>query len=124
MTSSTEESSGVHLEPVPQPRPSVTKELLGRARLALILTVLLIEFVILFLGTSTPIDAGTQQALQSEVRNLPGVSNSSSPVGLLAHIFTHKTAVALGEMVPVFGGLLWVASIYETGQVIQAVALS
>lgn len=79
---------------------------------------------ILFLGTSAPIDAATQQALQNEAKKLPGVSNSSSPVGLFVYIFAHNTAVALGDMVPVFGGLLWVASIYETGQIIQAVALS
>ncbi|MGD0476858.1 MAG: hypothetical protein ABSB29_01680 [Nitrososphaerales archaeon] len=111
-------------EPIPQPRPSAVEELLGRQRFVIVLTVLLVELTIFFLATSVPIDAATQQALQNEAKNLTGASDSSGPTGLLLHIFTHNTAIAFGEMVPVVGGLLWVVSIYATGQIIQAVAFS
>jgi len=111
-------------EPVPPPRPSVVKELLGRRRLALILTVLLVELTIFFLAASVPMDAATQQALQNGAKNLTGVSSSLGPTAQIVYIFTHNAAIAFGEMVPIFGGLLWVVSIYATGQILQAVALS
>ncbi len=111
-------------EPVLPPRPSAVKELLGRRRLALILTVFLIELAIFFLAASVPMGAATQQALRSEAKSLTRTSNSLGLTGQIVYIFTHNAAIAFGEMVPVVGGLLWVASIYVTGQVIQAVALS
>ena len=111
-------------EPIPPPRPSAVKELLGRRRLELILTVFLVELTIFFLATSVPMDAATQQALQNEAKNLTGASNSLGPPGQFVYIFTHNAAIAFGEMVPVVGGLLWVVSIYATGQIFQAVAIS
>jgi len=116
--------NAAYQEPAPQPRLSATMELFSRWRVALVLMVLLVELAIFFLATSVPIDATTQQALQSEAKNLSGSTSGSSPSGLFLFIFTHNLMVALGEMVPVLGGFLWVISIYATGQVIQVVALS
>ena len=113
-----------HREPIPQPRPSAVKELLGRRRLALMLTVLLVELAIFFLAASVPMDMATQQALQNEAKNVTGASSSLGPTGQFVYIFTHNAVIAFGEMVPVVGGLLWVVSIYVTGQIFQAVALS
>ena len=113
-----------HQELIPQSRPSIMKELLGRQRFVLILVVLLVELTIFFVATSVPIDAATQQVLRDEAKNLTAASNSSGPTGLPVQIFTHNAVIAFGEMVPVVGGLLWVVSIYVTGQIIQAVALS
>ena len=111
-------------EPIPAPRPSAVKELLGRRRLALALAVLFVELAIFFLAASVPINAVTQQALQSEAKNLSSASSSLGPTNLFVYIFSHNAAIAFGEMVPVVGGLLWVVSIYTTGQIVQAVALS
>ena len=111
-------------EPVTQPRPSAVKELLGRRRLALMLTVLLVELTIFFIATSVPMDRSTQQTLQNEAKNISGVSNSLGLMGEFVYIFTHNAAIAFVEMVPVVGGLLWVVSIYATGQIFQAVAIS
>jgi hypothetical protein len=111
-------------EPVTQPRPSAVRELLGRRRLLIMLAVLLVELTIFFLATSVPMNAATQQALQSEENNITGVSNSLGPTGQFIYIFTHNAAIAFGEMIPVVGGILWVVSIYLTGQIFQAVALS
>jgi uncharacterized membrane protein SpoIIM required for sporulation len=100
------------------------KELLGRRRFVIILIVLIVELTLFFVATSLPIDAATQQVLQNEAKNLTAASGSSGPTGLLVLIFTHNAAIAFGEMVPVVGGLLWIVSIYATGQIVQAVALS
>ena len=113
-----------HQEPIPSPRPSAVRELLGRRRLVIMLAVLLVELTIFFLAASVPMNAVTQQALQNEEKNITGVSNSLGPTGQFVYIFTHNAAIAFGEMVPVVGGLLWVVSIYVTGQILQAVALS
>lgn len=111
-------------EPAPQPKPSAVKELLGRRRLALILTVFLVELTIFFLAASVPMDAATQQLLQHEANNVTVESNSLGLTGQFVYIFTHNAVIAFGEMVPVVGGLLWVVSIYATGQIFEAVALS
>jgi len=113
-----------HQESIPQPRLNLVKELLGRRRLMLMLIVFLVELTIFFLATSVPMGAATQRLLQSEEKNLTGASNSLGSAGQLVFIFTHNAAIAFGEMVPVVGGLLWVVSIYATGQIFQAVALS
>lgn len=110
-------------EPIPRPRPSAVEELLGRRRFVIILIVLIVELTVFFVATSVPIDAATQQALQNEAKNFTAATDSSGPTGLLINIFTHNAAIAFGEMIPVVGGLLWVVSIYATGQIIQAVAL-
>lgn len=88
------------------------------------LTVLLVELMIFFLATSVPMDAATQQMLEKEAKNITGASNGFGPTGQFVYIFTHNVAIAFEEMVPVVGGLLWVLSIYVTGQIFQAVALS
>ncbi len=98
--------------------------MLGRRRLALLLIVLLVELAIFFLATSVPMDAATRQVLQNEAKNITGASSSLGPVDQFVSIFTHNAVIAFGEMVPVVGGLLWVVSIYATGQIFQAVALS
>ncbi len=102
----------------------MAKELLGRRRVGLVLTVLLVELAIFFLATWVPVDAATQQALQKEAKNLSGSTSGLSPPDMFFYIFTHNVMVAFGEIVPVLGGFLWVISIYATGQVIQVVALS
>jgi len=114
----------VNQELIPTPRPSAVKELLGRQRLVLMLTVLLVELTIFFIATSVPMDVATQHVLQNESKEITGASNGLAPAGQLVYIFTHNAAIAFGEMVPLIGGLLWVVSIYATGQVFQAVALS
>ena len=111
-------------EPISHPEPRVMKELLGRRRLALILTVFLVELTIFFLAASVPMDAATQQLLQHEANNVTVESNSLGLTGQFVYIFAHNAVIAFGEMVPVVGGLLWVVSIYATGQIFEAVALS
>ena len=102
----------------------VLEELLGRWRLALLIGVLLLELALFFLASSAPLDPATRQALQGEAKNLTGDTHGLTPAGLFSFIFTHNAVVALGEMIPALGGLLWLVSIYATGQVIQVVALS
>lgn len=109
--------------PLP-PRPSAVRELLGRRRLFFILAVLIVELVIFFLATSIPIGVSTQQSLQNETKTLSGATSNLGPTALFLFIFTHNAMIALGEMVPVLGGLIWVISIYATGQIIASVALS
>lgn len=117
--------SVVQSEP-PQPlQPQgLLNELLGKRRLLFILVVLITELAIFFIATSIPINATTQQSLQNEAKNLSGSTANLGPTALFLFIFTHNTMIALGEMVPIFGGLIWVFSIYSTGQIIASVALS
>jgi len=104
--------------------PSAVRELLGRRRLGLFLLLLVIELGIFFFATWVPISAATQQLLQGESKTLSGATNGLGPTALFVFIFSHNVMIALGEMIPVVGGFLWVVSIYATGQLIQAAAIS
>jgi len=110
--------------PAPLPHPSAASELFERRRLFFILAVLVVELVIFFVATSIPIDATTQRSLQNEAKNLAGTTGNLGPTDLFLFIFTHNAMIALGEMIPILGGFLWVFSIYTTGQIIASVALS
>ena len=102
----------------------VAAELLSRGRLTLFFVVLLVEFAIFFAGLLTPISVSTQQTLANQTSTQFAPINSSTPVQLVVFIFSHNLPIALAEMIPVLGALLFVFSVYSTGLVAQALAVS
>ncbi|MDE1852119.1 MAG: stage II sporulation protein M [Thaumarchaeota archaeon] len=102
----------------------VASELLSRSRLTLFFVVLLVEFAIFFAGLLTPISVSTQQTLANQTNTQFAPINSSTPVQLVVFIFSHNLPIALAEMIPVLGALLFVFSVYSTGLVAQALAVS
>jgi hypothetical protein len=109
-------------EPVAERQPGALELLLDKRRLLVVAGVLLVELAIFFAATAVPMDATTQHALQNESNALNATTGSLGPPALVAFIFTHNAMIALLEMVPALGGVLWLFSIYATGQVISASA--
>ena len=106
------------------PEPSVASEMMNRRRLTLILAVLLVEFGIFFAGLFTPLSASTRQALANQTGSQLGSVQTGSTVQLVAFIFTHNLPIALGEMIPLAGALLFGFSVYTTGLAAQALVAS
>ena len=110
--------------PEEPPAPGAAGELLNRRRLALILLVLLLEFGIFFIGLLTPVPESTRQAIANETNSQFGVVQSGSLAQLAVFIFTHNLTIALAEMIPVAGALLFAFSVYSTGLAAQALVAS
>jgi hypothetical protein len=110
-------------ENAPEPR-SVASELVNRSRLSLILAVLLVEYGILFAGLLTPISVSTQQALANATSSQFAPIQSLNATQLVLFIFSHNLRIALIEMIPILGTLLFIFSEYSTGLAAQALALS
>jgi len=111
-------------EPIPVPELKVTRELFGRGRLALMLSVVVIELAIFFAAMLTPVDPATQKDLLNQANKLLVVAKNPNLGEVFVLIFANNAGVALLEMVPVLGGGLFVYSIFMTGQVIKAIAAS
>lgn len=109
--------------PSAPPEPSATSELLGRRRLALVLVVLLVEIGLFFVGLFTPLSASTQQYLANQANSTFGSVLGAPAPEVAAFIFTHNLAIALSEMIPVAGVLLFALSIYSTGLAAQALVV-
>jgi hypothetical protein len=99
-------------------------ELLARQRLTMVLVILLVEIGIFFAGLLTPISISTQQGLSNATNTQFGSFASASPVQLVVLIFAHNLAIALAEMIPVLGAVLFGISVYGTGLAAQALAVS
>ncbi|HZW84573.1 MAG TPA: stage II sporulation protein M [Nitrososphaerales archaeon] len=106
---------------VPAPPPRVLDELLGRDRAILILVVLLVELAIFVVGLVTPLGSAEQQSIANQTSSQFQFVSTATPVELVGFIFFHNLAIALIEMVPVFGAVFFLISIYTTGLATQAI---
>lgn len=100
------------------------RELTRDWRLIIFATVLGLELALLFIAAATPIDAAAQGELLDRANGTLALGRSSDPANILLSIFANNARVAAAEMVPGLGGIIFVISIFTTGQVIQVIALS
>jgi uncharacterized membrane protein SpoIIM required for sporulation len=110
--------------PGAQGEGSARKDLLSRGRILLIVGAFLMEMVIFFGAMVIPMDQATQQTLQQAANGIHNATSSSSPLVLVGNIFANNVRVALVEMIPAVGALVFFVSIFTTGQIIQVVAAS
>ncbi|MDV3243809.1 MAG: stage II sporulation protein M [Nitrososphaerales archaeon] len=103
---------------------SLKKELMGRRRVILFGLAFAIELTIFFGAMVYPIDPTRQQALVQQANTLVESTSGQGSAGIFATILANNMRVALLEMVPVAGAALFALSIFTTGQVIQALAVS
>lgn len=92
----------------------------GRRRLSLIAMVLLLEIGIFFAGLFTPLSATTRQALASQTGSQFGGVQTGTTSQVILFIFGHNLPIALAEMIPVGGALVFAFSVYSTGIAAQA----
>ena len=98
--------------------------LVERGRLLLLLGVFVLELLLFFGAMAVPVDPDTQQRLQQAANSLSNSTANQTPAGILELIFSNNVRVALAEMIPGAGALVFFVSILNTGQVIQVLALS
>jgi hypothetical protein len=109
----------------PQPQEEkATKDLASKGRLIFVLIMFVIELAIFFTGTITPINHATQQALNQTASGLKNATSGQPPLTTMRVIFTNNLRVALIEMLPVVGALVFAASIFTTGQLLQVITMT
>ncbi|MDG6981075.1 MAG: hypothetical protein JRN51_08210 [Nitrososphaerota archaeon] len=96
----------------------------GWRRLSLIMTVLLVEFGIFLIGLFTPLSASTRQILANQTGAQLGPVQSGTAAQVMSFIFTHNLSIALAEMIPIGGALIFAFSVYSTGIAAQALVAS
>ena len=106
----------------PEPPVSLAKQLFQHARLLLFASIFVAELAIYFGAMVYPIDPLQQQALQQEAQQLANATIGQGPVAAVAGIFVNNARIALLEMIPAVGALLFAFVTFSTGQVIQVEA--
>ena len=117
----------IPVEPVPEvvpPKPTLVSQLLRRGRLLAFGFALAVELTIFFGAMVYPIPSAQQAQLLNQANALMNSTTSQGPAGMFSAIFENNVRVALLEMIPAAGAFLFGVSIFTTGQVIQALAIS
>jgi stage II sporulation SpoM-like protein len=110
--------------PVPAPRPSALKELFGRGRLKLMLSILVLELAIFFAAMAVPVNPASDSNLLNQASTISGIAKNPNQIEVFFFILTNNAMVALLEFLPIVGALWWILVTYTTGQLIQFIAAS
>ena len=119
-------------EPQEQQQPQQQKqqpnnllgERFGSRRVLLFLAVLLIELTIFFMAMAFPLDPTQQQSLYTEGQQLVQSVNGGGPLDMFYGIFLNNVRIALIDAIPFVGPVFLGYSIFYTGEVLQAFAVS
>jgi len=98
--------------------------LVDRGRLLLFLGVFVLELLLFFGATVVPIAPAAQQQVQQAARDLQNSTAHQAPVAILGFIFANNAKVALAELIPGVGPVVFFISMVNTGQVIQVIGTS
>jgi len=91
--------------------------------LALCLILFLVELALLVLVSSAPFFPGEQSLYTGQAKSLGGLVQNSTTPQLALEIFSNNYKIALEEMIPGFGALLFAISLYATARVTKAIAI-
>jgi len=112
------------LQPGEENATSLPRELIARGRLVIFGATLAVELAIFFGAMIYPIDPAQQQELVRQANSILGSTGNQTSVSIFTAILSNNARVAGVEMIPAAGAALFVASIFTTGQIIQALAIS
>jgi uncharacterized membrane protein SpoIIM required for sporulation len=96
----------------------------GSRRVLIFVAVLVIELTIFFGAMSYPLDPAQQQSLNQEGQQLVQSVNSGGPLDTFFGIFLNNVRIGLIEAIPFVGPVFLGYSIFYTGEVLQAFAVS
>jgi len=105
-------------------RNNLLGERFGSRRVLLFLAVLLIELTIFFMAMAFPLDPTQQQSLYTEGQQLVQSVNGGGPLDMFYGIFLNNVRIALIDAIPFVGPVFLGYSIFYTGEVLQAFAVS
>ena len=105
-------------------RNNLLGERFGSRRVLLFLAVLLIELAIFFIAMAFPLDPTQQLSLYTEGQQLVQSVNGGGPIDMFYGIFLNNVRIALIEAIPFVGPVFLGYSIFYTGEVLQAFAVS
>ena len=105
-------------------RNNLLGERFGSRRVLLFLAVLLIELAIFFIAMAFPLDPTQQLSLYTEGQQLVQSVNGGGPIDMFYGIFLNNVRIALIDAIPFVGPVFLGYSIFYTGEVLQAFAVS
>jgi hypothetical protein len=91
-----------------------------RERILLLAGAFVLELFVFFAATVIPLSQATGETLRQSANSI--CPHNAPPLQTTVCIFSHNLFVALSEMIPGIGALVFVYSIFITGQAIQALA--
>jgi hypothetical protein len=117
------QTSGAGGNSIPQPvhHENMKGGFVTRERFLLLVGLFVLELVVFFAATATPLSQATGESLRQSAGAI--CPHDAPPLQTTACIFSHNLFVALTEMIPGVGALVFLYSIFITGQAIQAIAL-
>jgi len=90
----------------------------------LLLGVFVLELLLFFGATIVPIDPAARQQVQQAAKDLQNSAAHQAPTAVLGTIFSNNVKVALAELIPGAGAVVFFITMVNTGQVVQVVGLS
>lgn len=103
---------------------SAVAELFGSTRVKLVLAILAVEVLVFLVGLFTPVTPSVRQLLLNETNTEFAPFQGAGPVELVTLIFSHNLLIALAEMIPGAGAVLFMTSVYSTGVAFQVLVTS
>lgn len=103
---------------------TAASDLFSRERLLVFGIVLSVEVAMFTAAAATPLSSSQLQDLGRQAQNLRNMTQNQSFTSLFILLFTHNSQIALAETIPVFGAIFFQFSIFVTGQIAAALALS
>ena len=108
----------------PETREGDSARFVDRGRLLLLLGVFVLELLLFFGATIVPIDPAARQQVQQAAKDLQNSAAHQAPTAVLGTIFSNNVKVALAELIPGAGAVVFFITMVNTGQVVQVVGLS
>ncbi len=109
---------------MPEKGVETSRGLFRSPRFLLFFAILIIELVLFFGAMAVPLDPVQQRSFLSEGQQLTQSLNGTNPLDTLYVIYLNNVRIGLIEAVPFVGPLFFGYSIYTSGQILAAFAIS
>ncbi len=109
---------------MPEKGVETSRGLFRSPRVLLFLAILIIAIVLFLAAMSVPLDPAHQRIFLSAGRNITESVSATNPLDTISFIYLNNVRIGLIEAVPFVGPLFFGYSIYTSGQILEAFAIS
>ncbi len=109
---------------MPEKGVETSRGLFRSPRVLLFLAILIIAIVLFLAAMSVPLDPAQQRTFLSAGQNITESVSATNPLDTISFIYLNNVRIGLIEAVPFVGPLFFGYSIYTSGQILEAFAVS
>ncbi len=109
---------------MPEKGVETSRGLFRSPRVLLFLAILIIAIVLFLAAMSVPLDPARQRIFLSAGQNITESVSATNPLDTISFIYVNNVRIGLIEAVPFVGPLFFGYSIYTSGQILEAFAIS